>query len=353
MKNLILLLILFINGSLFAQISGNRHFHFEGLIADKYPITMQLDLIDGEVEGSYYYDNVRKNIKLNGVYTADGNINLIEYANEKKTGSFSGKLTRKKFSGQWKNADGSKSLSFSLSAKYTFSKKDSSGYVVYFYKDFVDLYNKNDSIGMDIQLRAVLPAENSGILKAIADSTLGYTKFPIDDKVQAKIDAVIFGYFDDMSSFPKSDVINDPWIANYVDYTDITPFFENKNFIVMDYNGYSYTGGAHGVMWDVSYVLDKNDLHFLHIDEVVYEKYFDIIHKLSLLQLKKDGRIEELFSEDFDVSDNFYFDNDSLYLFYNVYEIAPYVVGPIQIGLAYDKIKKYMTPYFKKSMGIK
>ena len=353
MKNLILLFILLLNSVLYAQINGNHHFHFEGLIANKYPVKMQLNLTDGEAEGSYYYTNHKKNIKLNGVYTSNGNINLIEYANGNKTGSFKGKLIGKTYSGEWQKADGSQSLSFSLSLKYTFKRKDSSGYIVYNYQNFVNLFKKNDSIGIDVDFHSVFPSTNIKILNLISDSTLTYANIPLDEKVQSVIDAVIFGYFDDMSTFSKSEILDDPWMANYSDNTYISPFFENNNFLVIDYSIYSYTGGAHGNGWSVSYVLDKNDLHFLHIDEVIYEKYFDIIHQLSLKKLEKDGRIEDLFSKDFDVSDNFYFNNDSLYLYYNNYEIAPYVAGPIEIGFDYNEIKQYMTPYFKKAMKIK
>ncbi len=80
------------------------------------PVHMSLVITDGSVAGSYYYDNVGKELKLEGTVEAERMIAMSEYDEYGQlTGSFDGWYTRGiRISGTWTNAKTDGKLDFSL-----------------------------------------------------------------------------------------------------------------------------------------------------------------------------------------------------------------------------------------------
>lgn len=125
---------------------------------------------------------------------------------------------------------------------------------------------------------------------------------------------------------------------------------EFPDFVELHQSNYNYTGGAHGNSFYGILIIDKKDgkeLHlndfFTDIDEVNkrVEPYFRKSMELStdedLIEAGywfPDGR--------FSVNDNFYFLNDSIYFYYNAYEIAPYAAGPIEISVPVADIRSLL-----------
>ena len=81
------------------------------------PVHMSLIISDGIVTGSYYYDKVGKELKLQGTTEADRMTFIDEYdENGERTGSFEGWYTRGiRLSGSWTKAVTEEKLDFSLS----------------------------------------------------------------------------------------------------------------------------------------------------------------------------------------------------------------------------------------------
>jgi hypothetical protein len=81
------------------------------------PVHMSLTISDGIVTGSYYYDRVGKELKLEGSTEADRMIYLDEYdENGELTGKFDGWYTRGiRITGSWTNAKTDAKLDFNLS----------------------------------------------------------------------------------------------------------------------------------------------------------------------------------------------------------------------------------------------
>lgn len=82
----------------------------------EYPITMQLTIDGSMVEGSYYYNRGSSTLILSGTYD-DGYITLHETtAQGRPTGNFRGRLSNKKFKGEFVNSKGEK-YSFNISVR--------------------------------------------------------------------------------------------------------------------------------------------------------------------------------------------------------------------------------------------
>ncbi len=131
MRVLIFFLIVLFANAIGAQIAVNKQIfiqHYEGAIADKYPISMRLvNWGNGSLVGEYSYKKVGKSITLYGDFKENNVFEMSEYAGDQMTGKFSGQFANKSLiKGTWSSPDGKKSLSFEVKA--TTTTDDASGW---------------------------------------------------------------------------------------------------------------------------------------------------------------------------------------------------------------------------------
>ncbi len=334
-----------------AQNVTHSHLHLEGKIST-YPITMYLDIDNDSVEGKYFYNKIRQVLLLKG-QLENNKIKLTEQTQDSTaTGNFSGKIINNKFTGTWQTPSGNKTLKFILTAKNSFQKKDSAGYTVYYYNKYLPLYSDTDIVGISLFYHILLPKVNKTLRKVIMDTIFGFPNLTNDEKVQKDIDLNIFDYYETMGTFDKNEILDDTYMASYSYETDVNKFYENNRFIIMESDNSSYTGGAHGIYYSISYVFDKQHNKQITLNDIFYEKDSTSIKELIIKKLKKSGYYDNVYTEMF-ISNVFYFDNKYFYFFYNVYDIAPYAAGPVEIKIPYKEIKRYFKPSFAKVMKIK
>ncbi len=243
-------------------------------------------------------------------------------------------------------------MRFNLTAKNTFQKKDSAGYIVYFYNKYLPLYPDTNIVGISLFYRLLLPKVNKTLQKVIMDTIFGYPNLTIDEKIQKDIDQNIFDYYETMALLGKSEILDDTITASYSYETYMDKLFENNSFIIMILDNSSYTGGAHGIYYSISYVFDKKANKQISLNDIFYDKDTTNIKNLIIDKLKKTGYYENVYTEVY-ISNDFYFDNKYFYFFYNPYDIAPYAAGPVEVKIPFEEIKKYFKPSFSKAMGIK
>jgi hypothetical protein len=92
---------------------GEEFFYFGGTINNKYRIFMSFEYVGGSVRGEYFYESSGSYIRLSG-YREGPQIDLVETADGKETGRFSGMFERGVYRGTWTNADGSRSFPFEV-----------------------------------------------------------------------------------------------------------------------------------------------------------------------------------------------------------------------------------------------
>jgi len=114
---------------------------------------------------------------------------------------------------------------------------------------------------------------------------------------------------------------------------------------IMQYevNGYSYTGGAHGMSYDMIYHFSLNDGRNLGINDFYTAAELPELDKAIRARLAEQYDVPEdslatvgFFAaevNDLKHNDNFRLTEDSITFVYNRYEIAPYSMGCIEVTL--------------------
>ena len=118
----------------------------------------------------------------------------------------------------------------------------------------------------------------------------------------------------------------------------------------IDYN--EYTGGAHGIYMSTFLNLDLRTLAPIRLDDLFAGDYKEQLTDLLWNQLMADNKVatrQELedmgyvTTGDLTPTENFYLGKDGLTFYYNVYDIAPYVMGPVKITLPYEMMQHLLS----------
>ena len=145
--------------------------------------------------------------------------------------------------------------------------------------------------------------------------------------------------------------------AWYSYYKGIESHVQLCNTLVLtyriDYN--EYTGGAHGIYMSTFLNLDLKTLSPIRLDDLFEGDYKEALTDLLWKQLMADNNVstrQELedmgyaTTGDLEPIENFYLDPTGITFYYNVYEIAPYVMGATKITLSYEDIAHLMNGEF-------
>jgi len=111
---------------------------------------------------------------------------------------------------------------------------------------------------------------------------------------------------------------------------------------------YVFLGGAHGSTTVEYFQVDKETGKKLVLKDFIAnkskldrlaERYFRQQNEIPM----EGTLIENGFDSEFSCNDNFYFKGDSLYFFYNQYEIACYAMGSFEFGIPVRDLKGLLT----------
>lgn len=118
----------------------------------------------------------------------------------------------------------------------------------------------------------------------------------------------------------------------------------------IDYN--EYTGGAHGIYSSTFLNMDLRTLSPIRLDDLFVSDYEEALTDLLWNQLMADNKVathQELedmgyaTTGDLNPTENFYLSQEGITFYYNVYEIAPYVMGPVKITLSYEVMQHLLS----------
>lgn len=136
------------------------------------------------------------------------------------------------------------------------------------------------------------------------------------------------------------------WYDYYQNIKSEVQLYE-KDILIYKVDFDEYTGGAHGMNRTNFLNIDLKNQHVLTLDDIFVDDYSDALVQLLWEQLMIDNNVssrEELehigfgLIGDVEPVENFFLDKTGITFFYNVYEIAPYSIGPVQIKLSYPSI---------------
>lgn len=364
MKKISFLIIfaIFASLSISAQTeSSKKYYHLKGSIDEKYPITMDLFFFNGNLRGSYYYDKVGKSINLNGTLNDDNTFEMTEesYSEEQgniKTGTFKGKLNQdNSLTGTWQNADKTKELSFEVKENYLHSAR------IRYYefsnsfhlKDREDLPSYKISLNYAVPVTAPIRAAYTIMKNNFKESSFGNKDCGSDEECILNGVSAMVNDYNNIGDVSDEEIME--WPSAYEwesDYT-IDVYYNDKDFLVMIDGFYEYMGGAHGMSGYGFKIYDLQSGYLWTIDDVFISSKKDALTDVIKQKLIDMELEEELFSlDEVTVTDNIGFDGSGIYFVYNVYEIAPYVTGPIELEFSFKELSDFLTPKFKEKMGL-
>lgn len=157
-------------------------------------------------------------------------------------------------------------------------------------------------------------------------------------------------YYSDKSRLPEGEMPVWYWyqlnISNKI-------LFQNDSILSYAVKYSDYTGGAHGSYRILYYNIDLNDLVTISEEDLFVPDYYKPLTEIILRLLMKkygvtspDSLISKGFFnlDDIAPNNNFWMNDHGLHYTYNQYEIAPYVIGAIDVSIPYAELDSLLRP---------
>lgn len=135
---------------------------------------------------------------------------------------------------------------------------------------------------------------------------------------------------------------------SYYKYVQSHVQFYAKDLLIYRYRYEEYTGGAHGIYMTSFLNIDLRTLSPIRLDNLFAEGYEEALTDLlwnQLMAMHKVTSREELeemgyaSTGELAPTENFYLSKEGITFYYNVYDIAPYVMGAIEISLPWEMLQ--------------
>ena len=345
----------------------NFYKRLEGTIAGK-RVTVHLKKINGEYNGTYYYDGAWLNLTTDTLIGKDSlvlteNSYYESYNNQdSKQPHIKLKWTGNGFKGQWKNGDGTKSYPVMLQENYP---DGSYAFSTGMYQDSVKAFTgKSKSPAAQISFKYLKPTKDDDAdqwLDKQLKSISGIRQNPVDRAIGFKkiADAYLSDYKKEITDLQEKgpDRGFSEWM-NYTNNSQQSIVYNDNGFVVIDFMADEYTGGAHGNYGSTMYCLDVKNKKQMVLSDVVKvdsNALQTLLEKnlRKLYNIKAQDKISSILFDDFlKENHNFYFNSNGLAFLYNPYEVASYAQGQIVVFIPFTELKPYLVPDFSSRMRL-
>lgn len=185
-----------------------------------------------------------------------------------------------------------------------------------------------------------------------------YKTMAPEEAVKKYTEKYIHDYRKDLEPMYQKDKQNQEYDASMEEWysyyksvkSDVRLYMKNLLVYRIDYN--EYTGGAHGIYRSTFLNMDLRTCRPIHLDDLFVMDYKEPLTDLLWNQLMADNKVatrQEL--EDLGYAtigelepiENFYLSKEGITFYYNVYEITPYLMGPVKITLPYEAIQHLLN----------
>lgn len=309
--------------------SYDQRIVWEGTI-DKYPIEMTLEISGNEVEGVYRYTSQKNSLDLKGELTEAGEYRLAEYDPEgTKTGLLFGVSEfQGRFTGTWAKPDSSGKLMLLMFPKEVITHNASEYAPAKLRYDVNHIHE--ESPGKTCEIDIYYPYFYDfpdGVAERINSELMGPSEADIAERLK---ECQSDDEPDEMSSI-------------------VSEGFQINGFVgpimSINYDFYAYfSGAAHGNYGSDTYNFDMRTGQKLMPKDLFVEGY-----EAGLGEAIKE-RMMEVYGEEFeyfsyggvDEKQEYQLFKDSLNVFFDPYEIAPYASGRVEVRLGYDELERFI-----------
>jgi hypothetical protein len=132
----------------------------------------------------------------------------------------------------------------------------------------------------------------------------------------------------------------------------ISLYAGSSKVLVVSQDKESYTGGAHGMTERNYYVFNLADGKRLSLEDILEKGAMSALQKLAEEELRKALNIgqriplteEGFFNDTLDTVYDFYINSQGLGIQWDPYEIAPYVMGPLEVVIPTYLVESLLNP---------
>lgn len=123
-------------------------------------------------------------------------------------------------------------------------------------------------------------------------------------------------------------------------------------YMLVSRNREYYTGGAHGMLEKRYFVIDTTTAALLRLEDIVKDGAVPALTRIVEAELRIGAGLEPgdplsqggFFEDSAVLPENFFFLPEGLGFHWDPYEIAPYVMGPIEVIIPYGSINNILSP---------
>lgn len=138
-------------------------------------------------------------------------------------------------------------------------------------------------------------------------------------------------------------------------YREFDVVLNENGIFAVRLNANSFTGGAHPALFNYYYHYDVDNGKFIRLKDLIIPKHMADLQMLAEKQfrisrnMEPDASYEDegYFMEEFNLTENYRYNDDELVFLYNPYEIAPYAEGEITLHFDYDIVKEFIRPEYR------
>lgn len=344
-------------------LTRNFYKRFEGTIADQ-PVVMQLQCMDGRVEGMYYYTAHGQWIMLNAMLDSIRDVNklkLTESSFEDGETSAVMDLVYKEgtLKGTWAKTD---KTSYNVDLKEAYPE-GSYTFTTLLLMDSAKAFPERDSSPVaQVRKELVLPTQTgeAGVwleteCKEIVGIDSSIRNLPLAEGAKKMNGKYVKSYKDEMKEMG-----DDAFAAfmNYEEQLNMSVRFNENGYVIIEASVYAYTGGAHGNGGSNFSCLDvfrKKKLKLKDVLTADSSRLQPIVEHLFRKQqnLKPTDSLNTiLFDNHLALTDNFYFTSKGIGFWYFPYEVAAYAYGPIHVFVPFTEVRQYLNPEFVQRMKL-
>lgn len=310
--------------------------HLTGTIG-KHVVTMELQLSNGSLRGTYFYHNVGLPLRLQGRVSDTNHFRMVELApNGDTTGIFTGLLKNEEgLNGLWTNIRTNEQFEFIL------SERDTGGIKV-----VQEIYEKSNCSDAD-SIKAIVGNNPENSYDTLCTSrSIELLRFTLPDKKLADelystlLEKCALTVSAEPSVESMLSAVNGPDLG-FEDGINVHVATNTHLILSVDVSYAAYWfGAAHPNSESHSYNFDLRNAQLIGLDDILKEGYQDKLERIAKKIFQEEyGADREFFlSEDFTISPG------SLLFTYDPYEIGSYAEGYIGVFIPYGKIRQLIRP---------